>query len=152
MASDYRADIDGLRAVAVALVVGFHTFPLSVPGGYIGVDVFFVVSGYLITGLILDLQSVGRFSIKQFYIRRARRILPALSVVMAATLIIGWFALSPASYNTLALHTVASTLFVPNLIYWRGAGYFDPSLKFFMKIASALQSAAASGARAARTR
>jgi len=127
MASDYRADIDGLRAVAVALVVGFHTFPLSVPGGYIGVDVFFVISGYLITGLILDLQSAGRFSIKHFYIRRARRILPALSVVMAATLIIGWFALSPASYNSLAQHTVASTLFVPNLIYWREAGYFDPS-------------------------
>ena len=93
MANDYRADIDGLRAVAVALVVGFHAFPLSVPGGYIGVDVFFVISGFLITGLILDLQTAGRFSIKLFYIRRARRILPALGVVMAATLIIGWFAL-----------------------------------------------------------
>jgi peptidoglycan/LPS O-acetylase OafA/YrhL len=127
MASDYRADIDGLRAVAVALVVGFHAFPLSVPGGYIGVDVFFVISGYLITGLILDLQAAGRFSIKQFYIRRARRILPALSVVMAATLLIGWFALSPSSYDRLARHTVASTLFVPNLVYWREAGYFDPS-------------------------
>jgi peptidoglycan/LPS O-acetylase OafA/YrhL len=126
MASDYRADIDGLRAVAVALVVGFHTFPLSVPGGYIGVDVFFVISGYLITGLILDLQTAGRFSIKQFYIRRARRILPALSVVMAATLMIGWFALSPSAYDSLARHTVASALFVPNLLYWREAGYFDP--------------------------
>jgi peptidoglycan/LPS O-acetylase OafA/YrhL len=125
MGNNYRADIDGLRAVAVALVVGFHTFPFSVPGGYIGVDVFFVISGYLITGLILDLQTAGRFSIKLFYIRRARRILPALSVVIAATLIIGCLVLSPLSYKRLGLHAIASALFVPNLLYWNEAGYFD---------------------------
>ena len=125
MANDYRADIDGLRAVAVALVVGFHTFALSVPGGFIGVDVFFVISGYLITGLILDLQTAGRFSIKAFYVRRARRILPALSVVIAATLVIGWLVLFPLPYETLGLHAVAGALFFPNLVYWSEAGYFD---------------------------
>jgi peptidoglycan/LPS O-acetylase OafA/YrhL len=125
VANDYRADIDGLRAVAVAFVVGFHTFPLSVPGGFIGVDVFFVISGYLITGLILDLQRAGSVSIKAFYIRRARRILPALGVVIAATLIIGWFVLFPLPYERLGLHAVAGTLFFPNLVYWSEAGYFD---------------------------
>src|SRR5215470_8796341 len=93
LGSDYRADIDGLRAVAVVLVVAFHAFPAAVPGGFIGVDVFFVISGYLITGLILRAQEEGKFSIKGFYVRRARRILPALSVVLAATLILGCFIL-----------------------------------------------------------
>lgn len=102
VANDYRADIDGVRAVAVALVGGFHTVPLSIPGGYIGVDVFFVISGYLITRLIIELQTAGRFSIALFYIRRARRILPALNTVIAATLIMGWFVLSPVSYKNSA--------------------------------------------------
>jgi len=125
MATAYRADIDGLRAVAVCLVIGFHTFPLSVPGGFIGVDVFFVISGYLITGLILDALAAGKFSIFGFYARRARRILPALCVVIAATLAAGWFVIFPASYKRLGLDGLASALFVPNLIDWREAGYFD---------------------------
>jgi peptidoglycan/LPS O-acetylase OafA/YrhL len=77
--TQYRADIDGLRAIAVVLVMGFHAFPGRVPGGFVGVDVFFVISGYLITGLILrDLQQ-GHFSIQGFYARRIRRIFPALA-------------------------------------------------------------------------
>jgi peptidoglycan/LPS O-acetylase OafA/YrhL len=121
----YRADIDGLRALAVALVVAFHAFPAAVPGGFIGVDVFFVISGYLITGLILDRQAANRFSIKDFYVRRARRILPALAIVILATLVIGWFVLLPLPYERLGLHAVASALFFPNLVFWSEAGYFD---------------------------
>jgi peptidoglycan/LPS O-acetylase OafA/YrhL len=127
--NDYRADVDGLRAVAVALVVAFHAFPAAVPGGFIGVDIFFVISGYLITGVILDHQAVNSFSIKSFYIRRARRILPALAIVISATLVIGWFVLLPAHYERLGLHAAASALFVPNLVYWSEAGYFDVAAK-----------------------
>jgi peptidoglycan/LPS O-acetylase OafA/YrhL len=125
MAKDYRADIDGLRAVAVGLVVAFHAFPALVPAGFVGVDVFFVISGYLITGFILDRQKSGTFSITEFYIRRARRILPALALVIAVTLAIGFFALLPASYTRLGLHAVAGAFFFPNLVYWGEAGYFD---------------------------
>jgi peptidoglycan/LPS O-acetylase OafA/YrhL len=127
MSNQYRADLDGLRAVAVLLVVGFHSFPLNFSGGFIGVDVFFVISGFLITRLILDSQAKGRFSIIQFYLRRARRILPALSLVIAVVLIIGWFILNIAEYQRLALHALASGLFVPNLFFWSEAGYFDTS-------------------------
>jgi peptidoglycan/LPS O-acetylase OafA/YrhL len=98
MATGYRADHNGLRAVSVLLVVGFHTFPINVPAGFIGVDVFFVISGYLITGFILDALAAGTFSILEFYTRRARRILQALCVVIAATLAIGWFVTFPAPY------------------------------------------------------
>jgi peptidoglycan/LPS O-acetylase OafA/YrhL len=121
---EYRADIDGLRAIAVLLVVGFHSFPLSVPGGFIGVDVFFVISGFLITKLILDRETAGVFTIRDFYIRRARRILPALCLVLAATLVIGWFTASPSEYKTLGLDTIAGALFVPNLVFWNDTGYF----------------------------
>jgi peptidoglycan/LPS O-acetylase OafA/YrhL len=125
LGTDYRADIDGLRAVAVILVVAFHAFPALVPGGFIGVDVFFVISGYLITGLILRSQQEGKFSIKSFYARRARRILPALSVVLAATLVIGGFVLLPVPYKKLGLHAFASAFFFPNFVYWSEIGYFD---------------------------
>ena len=97
----YRADIDGLRAVGVVLVVAFHAFPRVISGGFVGVDVFFVISGYLITGIILsDLRS-SDFSLIGFYTRRARRILPALAVVLAAVLAIGWTKLLPAPYRSL---------------------------------------------------
>ena len=125
MAQEYRADIDGLRAVAVGIVVAFHAFPALVPAGFVGVDVFFVISGYLITGFILDRQQSSAFSITEFYIRRARRILPALALVIAVTLAIGLFALLPAQYKKLGLHAVAGALFFPNLTYWSEAGYFD---------------------------
>jgi peptidoglycan/LPS O-acetylase OafA/YrhL len=125
----YRPDIDGLRAVAVALVVAFHAFPAAIRGGFIGVDVFFVISGFLITSLILDEQAIGRFSIRAFYARRIRRILPALAVVIAATLVMGWFILFPTPYEKLGIHALAGALFFPNLMYWSEAGYFDVAAK-----------------------
>jgi len=125
MNPDYRGDIDGLRAVAVVLVVAFHAFPTVVSGGFVGVDVFFVISGYLITGIILsDLRSAD-FSFIGFYARRARRILPALWVVLAGVLAIGWSQLLPATYQSLGLHAFAGALFFPNLLSWSEVGYFD---------------------------
>ena len=94
----YRPDIDGLRAIAVSAVVLFHAFPTLVPGGYVGVDVFFVISGYLITGILLSEVAQDRFSILRFYIRRARRLFPALSVVLLTVLVFGWFSLLPLEF------------------------------------------------------
>jgi peptidoglycan/LPS O-acetylase OafA/YrhL len=125
MNSEYRADIDGLRAVAVVLVVVFHAFPTVLGGGFVGVDVFFVISGYLITGIILSDIGAGNFTFSRFYARRVRRILPALAVVLAAVLAIGWLLLLPATYQSLGLHTVAGALFFPNLLSWKEVGYFD---------------------------
>ena len=122
---NYRADIDGLRAVAVVLVVTFHAFPTVVSGGFVGVDVFFVISGYLITGIILSDQRSSDFSFAGFYARRARRILPALAVVIAATLAIGWSQLLPATYQGLGRYGFAGALFFPNLVSWSEVGYFD---------------------------
>jgi peptidoglycan/LPS O-acetylase OafA/YrhL len=122
---NYRADVDGLRAVAVIIVVAFHALPPAVPGGFIGVDVFFVISGFLITRLILDEQAVAAFSIRNFYVRRAKRILPALAIVIAATLLIGACMLLPAPYAKLGWHALAGALFFPNFAFWSEAGYFD---------------------------
>ncbi|HEV7600834.1 MAG TPA: acyltransferase family protein [Bradyrhizobium sp.] len=122
---NYRADIDGLRAVAVVLVVAFHAFPNVVGGGFVGVDVFFVISGYLITGIILSGLRSFDFSLTGFYARRARRILPALAIVLAGVLAIGWSQLLPAAYRSLGLHALASALFFPNLLSWSEVGYFD---------------------------
>lgn len=126
-AKAYRADIDGLRAVAVVLVVAFHAFPSLVPGGFIGVDVFFVISGYLISGNIISGIRSGHFTLGDFYIRRARRILPALAVVLAGTLAIGWAVFLLVPYRTLGLHALAGALFFPNLVFWNEVGYFDPA-------------------------
>lgn len=125
LAKEYRPDIDGLRAVAVALVVMFHAFPTIVPGGFVGVDVFFVISGYLISGNILSRIETRSFTLVDFYVRRARRILPALALTIAATLAAGWVLLAPAAYETLGLHALAGSLFFPNLIFWKEVGYFD---------------------------
>ncbi|STY28952.1 O-antigen acetylase [Legionella wadsworthii] len=125
--SVYRADIDGLRAVAVLWVVAFHAFPEIFKGGFIGVDVFFVISGYLITSIIFENLDRGSFSFKEFYIRRIKRIFPALIVVLVSCLIFGWFALLPDEYKQLGKHIVGSTGFVQNIILWGEAGYFDNS-------------------------
>src|SRR3954467_486898 len=89
----YRKDIDGLGGVAVLMVVGFHAFPALAPSGFIGVDVFFVISGFLITGILLDQFDRGDFSLTAFYDRRIRRLFPALALVLVSTLVIGWFAM-----------------------------------------------------------
>lgn len=123
----YRRDIDGLRAVAVLAVVGYHAFPATVRGGFVGVDVFFVISGFLITSILLQEAHDGRFSIPNFYKRRIRRIFPALLVVMASILFAGWFLLLPREFETVGKNTLASALFAANLVLMRGVGYFEPS-------------------------
>jgi peptidoglycan/LPS O-acetylase OafA/YrhL len=123
----YRPDIDGLRAIAVLAVLGFHAFPWAVPGGFIGVDVFFVISGYLISSILYRELQEKTFSFSQFYARRIRRIFPALILVLIVCMGVGWFCLLPADYAKLGKHTAASALFVSNFFYWQEAGYFDGS-------------------------
>jgi len=122
---DYRPDIDGLRAVAVVSVVLFHAFPWMIPGGFIGVDVFFVISGYLITRIILRGTTTGTFDFRDFYAHRARRIFPSLIVVLASVYVIGWLTLLQVEFAQLGKHIAAGALFVANFALWREAGYFD---------------------------
>ena len=121
----YRPDIDGLRAVAVLLVVIFHAFPDALPGGFIGVDIFFVISGFLITGIIARELESCRFSLPTFYGRRIRRIFPALIVVLCAVLILGWFSMLPQAYAQLSSDVAASAAFLANIALWLQSGYFD---------------------------
>lgn len=123
--TDYRPDIDGLRAVAVVAVVLYHGWPNYLPGGFIGVDIFFVISGYLITSIILSALEQDRFSILEFYARRVRRIFPALLLVLVATIGFGWIVLLPDEFKQVARHVSAGGLFVSNLLLWNEAGYFD---------------------------
>ena len=128
-AAHYRPDIDGLRAVAVAVVVAYHAFPLLLPGGFVGVDVFFVISGYLISGIILGALAEGRFSFAHFYARRMRRIFPALAVVLGAVLIGGWFVLYADDYQRLGRHVAAGAGFASNFILWRESSYFETAVE-----------------------
>ncbi len=123
--SHYRPDIDGLRAIAVLSVVAYHAFPHVARGGFTGVDVFFVISGYLISGLILEDLHRGRFSFRRFYARRFRRIFPALIVVLAACLVYGAVALAPDEFRELGKQAAAGAGFSSNLLQWSQAGYFD---------------------------
>jgi len=123
--ANYREDIDGLRAIAVLSVIGFHAFPDLLNGGFIGVDVFFVISGFLISGIIAGGLQKGDFSFAGFYARRVRRIFPALILVMAACYLFGWFVLLPDEYKQLGMHIAAGAGFLSNLFYWQEAGYFD---------------------------
>jgi peptidoglycan/LPS O-acetylase OafA/YrhL len=125
-ATPYRADIDGLRAVSILLVVGYHAQPWLVPGGFIGVDVFFVISGFLITRIILSQAKAGAFSALEFYARRIRRIFPALVAVLAITYLIGWLVLLPGGFALLGRSTAAGVAFVSNLFQLGQAGYFAP--------------------------
>lgn len=122
---NYRADIDGLRAIAVLAVVIFHAFPSALPGGFTGVDIFFVISGYLITGILTESLYEDRFSIATFYARRIRRIFPALTTVLLATYAIGWISLTGNEYKQLGKHVLAGVAFVSNWALWTEAGYFD---------------------------
>jgi peptidoglycan/LPS O-acetylase OafA/YrhL len=121
----YRPDIDGLRAVAVLLVVGFHFFPELITGGFIGVDVFFVISGYLIGRIIFNDLVEGYFSFKDLYIRRIRRIFPSLGLVLLASMIFGWFVLFDHEYEQLGKHIATGVGFVSNFMLWHESGYFD---------------------------
>src|SRR6202163_1206 len=121
----YRPDIDGLRAIAVMLVVNFHGFPEAMPGGFIGVDIFFVISGFLITGIIARELDQRRFSLVGFYNRRIRRIFPCLIVVLAATLVLGWLWMLPAAYAQLSADVFASAAFFSNIALLLQSGYFD---------------------------
>ncbi len=123
---NYRADIDGLRTVAVLIVVLCHA-ELGFRGGYVGVDVFFVISGYLITRLMLKDFDAGTFSLIHFWERRVRRILPALVVVVATTLVAGWFTLVPATFQSLGRSVVALGGLHANLFFARDTGYFAAS-------------------------
>ena len=121
----YRPDIDGLRAVAVLSVVAYHASPRLLSGGFVGVDVFFVISGFLISTIILREMEAGSFSLAGFYARRIRRLFPALIVVLAATLAIGWYFLLPHEFRALGRHMAAGAAYFINFTLKREAGYFD---------------------------
>src|SRR4051812_31454827 len=121
----YRADIDGLRGIAVISVVVFHLFPSALPGGFVGVDIFFVISGYLISQIIMMGLERKDFSFRGFYSRRARRIYPAMILVVAASLAFGWTALFTGEYAQLGKHAAAGAAFVSNFVLWSESGYFD---------------------------
>ncbi|NNH87946.1 acyltransferase family protein [Acinetobacter terrae] len=123
--NSFRNDINGLRAIAVIAVVLFHFNASWVPGGFAGVDVFFVISGFLMTGIIFRGIEQENFSILKFYVARANRIIPALAVLCLVLLIFGWFYLTPLDYKALGKHAASSMAFLSNIIYWREAGYFD---------------------------
>ena len=121
----YRPDIDGLRGLAVLLVVIFHAFPNLLQGGFIGVDIFFVISGFLITTIIYENLKLNSFRFLEFYARRIKRIFPALLIVLISAHIFGWFYLSTGEYKQLGKHIAGGSGFISNLILWNESGYFD---------------------------
>ena len=121
----YRGDIDGLRALAVLAVLAFHAFPGRLTGGFSGVDVFFVISGFLITGDICKRLDAGQFSLLDFYERRIRRIFPALIVVLVPCAVFGWVVLLPDELQQLLAHVAASAAFAQNFRLLAESGYFD---------------------------
>jgi peptidoglycan/LPS O-acetylase OafA/YrhL len=123
----YRPDVDGLRAVAVVAVVVYHAFPGALRAGFTGVDVFFVISGYLISSLIWRGLEEERFSLLAFYGRRVLRLFPALVLVLAACLAAGWWLLVPGAYERLGRDTAAAAGYFSNFVFWRESGYFAPA-------------------------
>lgn len=121
----YRREIDGLRAVAVLPVILFHAGFAVFSGGFVGVDIFFVISGYLITGIILSELAAGHFSIVRFYERRARRILPALFFVIAVSIVMAWLWLLPGDMRSFSRSVLAVALFFSNILFWRSTDYFE---------------------------
>ncbi len=121
----YRPDIDGLRAISVIGVLLFHFYPSILPGGYAGVDVFFTISGFLITGILIRSMKNETFSIARFYLNRIIRIFPVLLVVLTLSLVWGWFFYFPEKFARLGSHVAGGTLFISNLVFWKEVGYFD---------------------------
>ena len=125
----YLPHIDGLRALAIGTVVAYHAFPEFAHGGFIGVDIFFVISGYLISSHIVEEIDKERFSFAAFYGRRVRRIFPALAVVLAASLLFGALSLDPSEYRALSAQAAGAAAFYSNILFWAQSGYFDdPSM------------------------
>lgn len=125
----FRADINGLRAIAVLAVVAYHFGVAPFAGGFVGVDVFFVISGYLMSAIILGRMDRGSFSLAGFWRDRARRIVPALAVLVAVLLVAGWPYLLIGEYLALSRQAVAAILFASNLLFWRETGYFEPGIE-----------------------
>src|SRR5690554_3943281 len=124
---EYRAEIDGLRAVAVLPVIFFHAGFSWFSGGYVGVDVFFVISGYLITSILLKDLDKGRFSIKKFYERRARRILPALFFVISCSTPFAYYWMNPQQFKDFCQALVATSIFSSNILFWINTDYWSPA-------------------------
>ncbi|MGL6027282.1 MAG: acyltransferase family protein [Vibrio sp.] len=123
---NFRSDINGLRAIAVIAVVIFHFNPNWLPGGFAGVDVFFVISGFLMTGIIFKGIENKEFSISKFYVARAYRIIPPLAILILFSLTLGYFLLlKPIDYSSLAKHSYSSLGFFSNITYLLESGYFD---------------------------
>jgi peptidoglycan/LPS O-acetylase OafA/YrhL len=123
----YRSDIDGLRAVAVLSVLAYHMWPGWIRGGFVGVDIFFVISGFLISSILYKELESGRFSIVDFYVRRIRRIYPALTLVLAFVTAAGWFLLMPSDFVALGKQIVGGSTFSANFVLWWHSGYFTPN-------------------------
>lgn len=121
----YRPDIDGLRALAVLSVVFFHAFPSLISGGFIGVDIFFVISGYLITSNIFSDIGKNTFTFKEFYSRRIRRIFPPLLLILVIVFWVGWVFLPVAEFAQLGKHILGGAIFLSNIFFWKESGYFD---------------------------
>ena len=126
----YRPDVDGMRALAVLAVVVYHYSPANLPGGFIGVDVFFVISGYLITGILVKATGENQFRtfgglLSDFYQRRIRRIFPSLIVVLIACLVTGWLVMFSEEYARLGNYVAAGAAYIENFVLWSESGYFD---------------------------
>ena len=121
----YRPEIDGLRAIAVLPVILFHAGFTTFSGGFVGVDVFFVISGYLITSIIVKDVTAGTFSFWEFYERRARRILPALFLIMLCCIPFAWMWMMPHELEAFSSSVVSVCLFASNFLFWQQSGYFD---------------------------
>jgi peptidoglycan/LPS O-acetylase OafA/YrhL len=126
----YRPSIDGLRAIAVVAVLISHVFPKFLRGGFVGVDIFFVISGFLIGNIIINKLERGNFSFFDFYSRRVRRIFPVLIVVLVCTYIAGWYVQLPAEFATLGKHIAGGSLFASNVVLWSEDGYFNTASEF----------------------
>lgn len=125
----YRSDIDGLRAIAVLSVIAFHIAPAKFRGGFVGVDIFFVISGFLISSIIYKELESGSFSIVEFYVKRIRRIYPALFLVLSAVCVAGWIFLLPSNFVVLGKQILGGSTFSANFVLWWQAGYFSPDAR-----------------------